>query len=206
MKSTTKSSLRNDQDFFDFFDYTENFLNEELLTISDLTEELHNEEKLALKSILEENEVGEKVRDLPASIQKPFGKLAEMINKNFKKKSLGKNPKNKIMIQSKTGKLIDFETFSKEENWEFYLKIKKSKIPNIQKGLFTTRDFYIGEFIAPYYGDILTENEVFKKYGNEKNPFIVKLEIPNNDLKYIAFIDANNYKDSIARYGKYFLL
>lgn len=194
----TKSSLRNDQDFMDFFEYICAYINEDLVS-----EELFNEEKLAQKSLSDESEIRKNVRNLPSVIQKPFGKLAEMVKKNFKKKSIGKNPKNKIMIQTKSGKMIDFDTFSNEENWQFYLEIKKSKIPNIKKGLFVTRDISDGEFIAPFFGDILSEKQIIQKYGEKASFFhIVRFEIQNK----IVFIDSSNYSDSMTRYGKIIII
>ena len=76
------------------------------------------------------------------------------------------------------------------------LQIKKSRIPNAGKGLFTTSRIRKGDIIVRYEGDRLTWDQCLKRYGDKINTASYLYYISNKNC-----IDAQNALDAFARYA-----
>ena len=74
------------------------------------------------------------------------------------------------------------------------LEVKKSKLPNSGKGLFTKRDIKKGERIVEYLGEIITEKELDRRA--EKDIYGYAFYINKNRC-----IDAYYTPDALARYA-----
>jgi len=76
---------------------------------------------------------------------------------------------------------------------EKYLRIKKSTIPDVGKGLFTTIDIKKGDRILEYKGEAVTWKEV-ENMPEDRNGYVFYFT-----AKYC--LDAWNRKDSLGRYA-----
>jgi len=74
------------------------------------------------------------------------------------------------------------------------LEVKKSKLPNSGKGLFTKRDIKKGERIVEYLGEIITEKELDRRA--EKDIYGYAFYISKNKC-----IDAYYTPEALARYA-----
>ena len=48
------------------------------------------------------------------------------------------------------------------------LRVQESRALPGATGLFAARDFYVGEMVAPYVGEHVSEQEIVRRYGNEE--------------------------------------
>ena len=53
------------------------------------------------------------------------------------------------------------------------VKVAPSTIPNAGYGLFALRDFKAGQWIAPVTGEVISNAELEKRYGDATAPYVV---------------------------------